>query len=202
MHPEGCQILSDNGVLELFTQLFLSSAGSSTIAYAILRNVARNVCEVPQCSLIVSCLMQDMIHDRQRRCEILDTLIALIETNTGCVQEHDLQGIVLGQLAQENPLLVFLALKLFATCDTHLLRNIYPEILCHIHRILNNPKLLYPEIVESCLSTISVIACQFDIADFIEKIELERFVDEFIALLPKSDEHRSNIAYMVKTVKH
>ena len=201
MHIEGCQILSENGVLELFTQLFLSSASSSAISYTILRNVARNNCEIPQCSLIVSCLMQDMIYDQRRRCEILDTLLALVATNPGCVQEHDLQGIVLGQLTQDNPLLVYLALKLFSTCETILLRTVYPEIMAGIHRVLNNPKLLYPEIVEECLTTASVIAAQFDVASFIEKIELNRFVGEYVELLPKSNEHKDNIKYTMKTLR-
>jgi hypothetical protein len=48
-HSVGCQILHENGVLELFTQLFLSSScGDIVTTQAILRNVAKFGCEIPQ----------------------------------------------------------------------------------------------------------------------------------------------------------
>ncbi|KAH0794645.1 TKL family protein kinase [Histomonas meleagridis] len=83
-HPTGCQILNDNGVLELFTQLFLSSSCDDIVTtQTILRNVAKNGCDIPQVSLIVSCLMQDMMYDHSKKCEIMDTLVALVETVPG-----------------------------------------------------------------------------------------------------------------------
>lgn len=188
-HPTGCQILNDNGVLELFTQLFLSSSCDDTVTtQTILRNVAKNGCDIPQVSLIVSCLMQDMMYDHSKKCEIMDTLVALVETVPGSVQEHDLQRIVIQQFNQDNPLLILLSLKLFSVCDVNILRNIYPQLLGAIHGLLNNPQLLYPEIIYTALVIVNNIAKQYDLSDFLEKTELIRYIDEIINLLPENDE--------------
>lgn len=187
-HAGGCQILSDNGVLELFTQLFLSSSSGDTVtSHTILRNVAKNDCEIPQGSLIVSCLMQDMIYDMNRRCEILDTLVALVETMPGSVQEHDLQRIVMQQLSQDKPLLVLLSLRLFSVCEPNSLRNIYPQLLGAIYNLLDNPKFLYPEIIEASLDVISLISHQYDITEFVKKTQLRRFIIDVVSLLPEND---------------
>ena len=187
-HPTGCQILNDNGVLELFTQLFLSSSCDDTVTtQTILRNVAKNGCDIPQVSLIVSCLMQDMMYDHSKKCEIMDTLVALVETVPGSVQEHDLQRIVMQQLNQENPLLILLSLRLFSVCDVNVLRNIYPQLLGAIHGLLNNPQLLYPEIIKTSLVIVNNIAKQYDLSDFLKKTELIRFINEVIDLLPEND---------------
>jgi serine/threonine protein kinase len=190
-HSLGCQILSENGVLELFTQLFLSSSSGedTAIAHTILRNVANQNCEIPQGSLIVSCLMHDLIYEVTRRCEIMDTLVALVQTMPGSVQEHDLQRIVMPQLSREDPLLIRLSLKLFASCDPVLLRNLYPHLLGTIHGILDNPQFMFPEIIEACLEVVVITAQQFDIAEFIKKTELLRFINDAIALLGASDEY-------------
>lgn len=187
-HSIGCQILNDNGVLELFTQLFLSSScGDTGTTQTILRNVAKSGCDIPQVSLIVSCLMQDMMYEHSKKCEILDTLVALVETVPGSVQEHDLQRIVMQQFNTEQPLLILLSLKLFAACDPNVLRNIYPQLLSAIHNLLNKPQLLYPEIIEAALNVIVNLSMQYDLSDFLKKTEMIRFVQEVIKLLPEAD---------------
>lgn len=187
-HPTGCQILNDNGVLELFTQLFLSSSsGDTTTSHTILKNIAKTGCEIPQVSLIVSCLMQDMMYENAKKAEILDTLVALVEKVPGSVQEHDLQRIIMQQISQERPILVYLSLKLFAVCEVTVLRNIYPILLASIHNLLNKPQMMYPEIIEAALSVINNISRQFDLTEFLRKTELPRFVNEIIALLPDAD---------------
>ena len=187
-HSIGCQILNDNGVLELFTQLFLSSSsGDTATTQMILRNVARSGCDIPQVSLIVSCLMQDMMYEYSTKCDILDTLVALVETVPGSVQEHDLQRIVMQQIAQDNPLLVLLSLKLFSVCDINVLRNIYTQLLAAIHSVLNKSQMLYPDIIEEALHVISNISRQYDLSDFLKKTELPRYINEVIALLPEGN---------------
>ena len=187
-HPVGCQILNDNGVLELFTQLFLSSScGDTLTTQTILRNVAKSGCDVPQVSLIVSCLMQDMMSEHSKKGEIMATLVALVETIPSSVQEHDLQRIVMQQLTQEKPLLVLLALQLFAVCDVNVLRNIYPQLLVSIYSLLNKPQMLYPEVIEAALRVISKLAAQYDITEFLKRTEMVRFIHEVIDLMPKDD---------------
>jgi hypothetical protein len=188
-HGTGCQILSEHGVLEMFTQLFLSSSTGDDIAvtHRILRNFAKHGCEIPQGSLIVSCLMQDMLYDIPRHAEIMDTLVALVQSMQCSVQEHDLQRIVMQQLSSDQPLLIRLSLKLFARCDAALLRNLYPRLLGAIHKLLCNQNYLYPEIIEGCFEVMLIIAQQFDVSEFIRQTQILRFVTDVIELLPPND---------------
>ncbi|OHT07609.1 TKL family protein kinase [Tritrichomonas foetus] len=202
-HNIGCQILNDNGVLELFTQLFLSSScGDTVTTQMILRNVARSGCDIPQVSLIVSCLMQDMMYEHSKKCEILDTLVALVETVPGSVQEHDLQRIVMQQVTQEKPLLVLLSLRLFAVCDVNVLRNIYPQLLAAIHALLNKSQLLYPEIIEEALNVINNLAKQFDLTEFLKKTELPRYIEEIVALLPEGNSRKEVFTKLEDSIVH
>ncbi|OHS93899.1 TKL family protein kinase [Tritrichomonas foetus] len=192
-HPGGCKLLGENGVLELFTQLFLSSScGDSELSHIILRNIARN-CHthnsIPQGALIISCLMQDMLYDTNRKCEILDTIVALVKTMPGSVQEHDLLKIIMPQLLQCKPLLVKLALKLFSIVEPAIMRNIYPQLLSQIYKILNSRQLMYPEIIEECLKVVQTIEENFDISEFIQKTQLIRYINDIISLLPNEDPH-------------
>jgi serine/threonine protein kinase len=190
-HAAGCQILSDHGVLELFTQSFLSSStGEDTaVTHALLRNFARQGCEIPQGSLIISCLMQDMLYDVPRRAEILDTLVALVKAMPNSVQEYDLQRIVMPQLNSDQPMLITLSLKLFAVCNPSLLRSLYGRLLLAIHKLLANPHYAYPEIINACLDVTVVIAEQFDVGEFVKKSEIGRFIVEVMELLPEGDPH-------------
>jgi hypothetical protein len=188
-HAIGCQILSDHGVLELFTQSFLSSStGEDTaVTHALLRNFARQGCEIPQGSLIISCLMQDMLYDVPRRAELLDTLVALVEAMPNSVQEYDLQRVVMPQLNSDQPMLVRLALKLFAVCNPSLLRNLYGRLLLAIHKVLGSANCAYPEIIDVCLIVVVSIAQQFDVIDFIKKSEIVRFIGDVIEMLADGD---------------
>jgi hypothetical protein len=198
-HAAGCQILHDNGVLELFTQLFLSSACEDAVTtQSILRNVAQFGCEIPQVSLIVSCLMQDMMSEDAKKSEIMDTLVALVAKVPGSVQEHDLQRIVMHQLAQDDPLLVLLSLKLFAVCASSALRTIYPLLLGTVHSLLNDRKLLYPEIIEAAVTVIQHIGAHFDVSDFLKKSELVRYVQEVVGLLPERDSRVGRLQKLVE----
>ena len=193
-HPEGCRLLNENGVLELFTQFFLSTTNEvAEASHVILRNFARNnrkKSTIPQGAMIVSCLMQDMIYDVDKRVEILETIVTLVKTMPGCVQEHDLLKIILPLISQQgNPLLMKLALKLFAIVEPVSLRNIYPQLLAQIYKILNNPELMFPEIIEECLKVVISVEENFDIILFLQKTQLSRFIQDVIKLLPSEDPH-------------
>ena len=204
-HPGGCKLLSENRVLELFTQLFLTSwCGEPEISHTILRNIAVNhsaESSIPQGALIVSCLMQDLVYAANKTCEILNTIIALVETIPGCVQEHDLQKIVMPQLLQNQPLLVRLGLKLFTVVEPSAIRNIYPLLLSQIYKILSNPNNMYPEIIEECLKVIIMIQENFDISEYIEKTQITRFLNDVIKLLPNEDPHISEFANFIKDIE-
>jgi hypothetical protein len=200
-HSVGCQILHENGVLELFTQLFLSSScGDVVTTQAILRNVAKFGCEIPQVSLIVSCLMQDMMSEDAKKCEIMDTVVALVQTVPGSVQEHDLNRIVMQQFNQDDPLLILLSLRLFAVCEPSVLRTIYPQLLGAVHSLLNNPLLLYPEIIEVAITVIANVAKHFDVSDFLRRAELLRYIQEVTALLTTGDARISRLDRLAKRV--
>ena len=187
-HPTGVQILTDNGVLELFSQLFLSSLTGDTTSHTILRNVALNNGEIPQVSLIVSCLMQDLVNEPQNKTEIMETAIALVKTMPSCAQEHDLQKNVLPQVQYvDQPKLIYLSLKLLAVSDPSKLRSFYTQVLKAICKVFENPKLMYPEIVEAALTVIQAIREQYNLDEFIEKTQLSRFVKDFTSLLDPHD---------------
>ena len=141
--------------------------------------------------MIVSCLMQDMIYNIDKRFEILDTIVTLVKIMPGCVQEHDLLKIILPLLSQPaNPTLMRLALKLFSIVEPQIaLRNIFPQILSQIYKILNNPNLMFPEIIEECLKVVVSMVENFDIVVFLQKTQLQRFIQDVIGLLPNDDPH-------------
>lgn len=188
-HSSGCRLLTEKGVLELFTQLFLSHNDISleTAAF-ILRNVAKNnqhANPIPQIALVVSCLMRDIVYSHAPIPAILDTIATFVEKVPNCVQEYDLQKSVLPLVStQSSPKIVRLALKLFSIVETPSLQKFYPRLLNQIYLILNNPKFMYPEVIEECLKVILAIEAYFDITEFIEKTQLHRFLGDVIKLLP------------------
>lgn len=200
-HATGCQILSENGVIELFTQLFLSSSsGDTATSHTILRNFAKNGGDIPQGSLIVSCLMQDMIYDPMRKPQIMDTIVSLVKTMPCAVQEHDLERIVVSQITQGQPLLSFLSLELFKVCDIQALRNIYPRVLGAIYKMLNTKENMYPQLIEISLEVLTRIHEQYDIGEFLRKTEIIGFVEKFLALMPATDKRIDHIRELSHTV--
>lgn len=199
-HSCGCKILINNGVLEIFTQLYLSSSsGDTSISQAIIKNVARNGCDVPQCSLIVSCLIQDLIYDVTRKAQILDTIIAIVEQIPTSIQEHDLQFTILPHLASEDPLLVQLSLKLFSVCDASILRNIYQQLLVSIYNLIQKKEMRYIEIIEECVNVLIVLKKQDYTKIFIQETKFEKFVQKVVAK-DEDKKRKENITYLVSTL--
>jgi hypothetical protein len=104
-------------------------------------------------------------------------------------------------LSRDDPLLIRPSLKLFAVCDPVLLRNLYSELLAAIHGILNNPTFMFREIIEACLEVIVITTQQFNIAEFLKKVELLRFISDTLELLGSSDEYTQAFRDFAETLE-
>ena len=202
-HSCTCTHLKENGVFELFTQLFLSSYdGNSKISRTILRNFVKNENFIPQSSLIVSCLMQELTNDPKEANDILFTIASIVEILPESVQEHDIQRIIIPEMLKEDPQFVLLALKLLSVCETNLFRNIYVPVFAIVTKILDNPKLLYPEIIESAIDVLIIIVQQYDVAEYVSKTELPRYIKEVVNLLPDDDLMKSTVPGVLAMIEN
>jgi hypothetical protein len=78
-HEGGRALIDQSGLLRVFAEMFLSAAHSDmATSLSILSNIAVSYREVPRIALIISCLMQDVLHDITHPTDILQTLIHLI----------------------------------------------------------------------------------------------------------------------------
>lgn len=180
-HMQGVTILTDHCIIELFVQLYLSSLSGDITSTTIFRNIVKNCGEVPQASLVISCLMHDIVSGSSKRCDILETTVALVAEMPHSIQDHDLQKIVLPIItSEENPRIVYLALSLLNKCDSSKLRNFYPQVLKSVYFVLDHPKFMYTDIIENCLEIIYNISGVFDLTDFLEKTNLLEFVQQLI----------------------
>ena len=192
-HRLGCQILTDNGILDVFAQRFLSSSSSyNPVIHAILRNVSGNAIEIPQGSLIISCLMQDLVARPGNRTEILATIAKLAEIMPGSVQEYDLQRIVMDYMGRESPDFVKIGLSLLSVVDPTVFRTMYQQVFSLICRLLNTPRFLNPEIIDRALDVVVIIAQQYETKELLIETDFIRFLDELIALLPDESSYRQN----------
>ena len=188
MHAAGCKILQDNDVFELFVQHFLSSSFADvSLSYIILRNAMKYRVWVPQMPLIASCLLQSLLYDMGLTDTIMDTLVALVKTQPGCVQAHDIQVYVL-RLTKEAPLMSLQALRLLAAAGPEKLKNIVLDVLTSVTQVLNLPKYHHPKIIKAALMVIKIVGqTGTNIDKFIEDSHLIDFVKRVISLLPKDD---------------
>ena len=91
MHKAGCKLICDTNLMFLFNQLFLSPMCGDTVAsLLIIRNTAKANIEIPQISLIISCLIQDLINTRSKKVMILDTLVEVVRISPEYIQPIDL----------------------------------------------------------------------------------------------------------------
>lgn len=192
-HRTGCQILTDNGILDVFAQRFLSSSSSyNPVVHAILRNVSGNGIEIPQGSLIISCLMQDLVARPSNRTEILATITKLAEIMPGSVQEYDLQRIVMDYMGRETPAFVKVGLSLLSVVDPTVFRTMYQQVFSLICRLLNTPRFLNPDIIDRALDVVVIIAQQYETKELLMETDFIRFLDELIVLLPEESSYRDN----------
>lgn len=167
------------GVLDLLAQILLSSyTGDTTTSHTIMRNVVQNGGEIPQVSLIVSCLMQDMLNESANKTEIMETVISLFATLPSSVQQHYLQKIFQPLVTKENGTrLVYLSLRLLCASEATKLSGFYQQVLQAVFLVLENEKLMFPEIIEAALNTVRAIDEQYNLDWSVVKTELPKFVD-------------------------
>ena len=197
MHAAGCKILQDNDVFELFVQHFLSSSFADvSLSYIILRNAMKYRVWVPQMPLIASCLLQSLLYDMGLTDTIMDTLVALVKTQPGCVQAHDLQVYVL-RLTKEAPLMSLQALRLLAAAGPEKLKNIVGDVLTSVTQVLNQPKYHHPKIIKAALMVIKILGqTGTNIDKFIEDSHLIDFVNHVILLLKERSPGDKRAEYM------
>jgi hypothetical protein len=187
-HALGCNLISENGMLALFSQMFLSAGcGETSISLTILSNAAKNRAEIPQISLIVSCLMQDLMYTQTRKGLILATLRDLVSGAPMCVQEYDLQNSVMPLIStKQPPVVVVLALRLFLACDVSHLRGFYQVLCQRTYQVLAVESMLFPELVLAATNLIVSLAVTYDLSVF---IKATRFVDftRYVAAEIQSD---------------
>ncbi|KAK8894973.1 hypothetical protein M9Y10_023415 [Tritrichomonas musculus] len=177
-HPSGCELISETGMLSLFAQMFLSSTcGDMTTSLTILSNAAKGKAEIPQISLIVSCLMQDLLYSVSMKSELLRTLIHLIELAPNSVQEHDIQNSVLPLLSsRQESAVVVQVLHLLNACDVNSFRSFYHIIVQKIFNIFMNQDMLYPEIIDESAQLIALLSTKYDIAHFLSQTKIADFL--------------------------
>lgn len=185
--------------------MFLSSnCGEMSTALTILSNVATHLPEdkvIPQLSLIVSCLMQDLIHSSTNKSEILQTLIKLISRNPEGVQEHDLQFAVLPLLSQKQaPVIIVLVLKLLDECETNKLTRIFRIILYRIYLILSMDTMMYPEVLSAAISLLATLTMHFNIISFLELTDLIPFAEDVIKQIKQSGKYPHLLQILINSV--
>ena len=187
----GCKILDEAGLLAVFSQLFLSPVcNDAPVALTILRNCSRIGANIPQKSLIISCLMQDLTSSMSAKSKILYTLIQLLQQSPDFVQEHDLQNSILPILTPKSgPVVVTLCLQLLDSCDIKKLRMIYRQILNRIYIILSTPEMIVPELLLAVTNILVSMwtAYQQDVIQFVSETHL---IDFFNGILPSLEQYQ------------
>lgn len=205
-HQTGIRLITQTGMLSLFSQMFLSSSyGDDATTLTILSNVANEGSEIPQASLIISCLMQDLIYSVTNKIDILNTLIHMIRTSPTSVQEHDLQNSILPLISpRQQPVLIVLALQLLDACDMSKLRGFYNQIIQRVFNILTLDSMMYPELLSAAIDLIASLSTEYDITQFIDQTDLIEFINSILPQIEPFEEiHQkmSNCVYMLANAK-
>jgi hypothetical protein len=172
----------------MFSQLFLSANCDMGISLTILSHLAEAHVVIPQTSLIISCLMQDLHDNRTYKFHILRTLGLLLELAPDSVQERDLRNSILPLLAEsQDPVLLMLVLRILSQVDGNLLRHMYRRVLQHVFNIMTNDKMQYLQLIESCVQFISSIALCYDLEVFLTETKLIDYLDGLLSHLDEAD---------------
>jgi len=203
-HSSGCLLISQTSLVSIFSQIFLSPESSDLMtSLTILRNISRNNVTIPQLSLIVSSLMQDLTSASRHKSDILFTLSILISNSPNIVQEHYLQSAIMPLLQpDQGPVMITMALRLLDKCDMANLRHFYHIILKRVYTILNDPTLRYPELITASVDIICSISTQYDIREFLESTDFYTFSNEIIDKMEEFDDCQKQIqsnVYIIQT---
>ena len=188
----GCKILEEAGLFAVFSQLFLSPVcNNAPVALKILRNASQHDANIPQKSLIISCLMQDLISASTERKVILFTLIKLISKSPDFVQEHDIQNSIVPLLSPKSgPVIVALCLQLLDACEMVKIRMVYVIILSRLYIILSTHEMLYPEIILYSLNLLVSMWLEYQdaVKDFLAQTNLVETIQNIIPQLDISED--------------
>lgn len=201
-HKTGCQLMKDKGLCEIFIQYYLSTDSDSK-SIQVIKNMSKHEFDLPQASLIVSCLMQELAissNSDKHKILILETLNALIERAPLTPQKHDLNTVILPLLGKINPTIVYLSLKLFSLIDASLLANTYQNLFLQVYKVLNNRNMHFTAIIEAVLDVLIVLIQQFDVSELIIRSGLIKFLKVSNQMIPKSDPHAAQISVLTNLI--
>lgn len=174
----GIRIIVDFDLLLLFAQLFWTANRSDLItSLEILSNAARAGIEIPRLSLTVSCLMQALVSEGSEKCMIMRTLCDLVTVSVDCIQENDIQNMILPMLARtRDPAVLTMIFELLQKCDISKFANFDYRLLRHIYGILTDDEMMYPELIAVVSQLVTAMAVEFDMNLFIRETKIKEFL--------------------------
>jgi serine/threonine protein kinase len=188
-HEAGRALLGRTGVLHCFSQLFLSANCDLNISLTILSNLAAHDVEIPQLSLIISCLIQDLHENPTQRVRILYTLIGLVGHSLENVQERDLRQSTLPLLSpKQRPEIVFFAIQILDQTKGAILQRCFPLVLQRIYDVLMSDNLQIPQVIVAALGLIASLAQEFDQNQFFAITGVMEYIEELVGLVGESPE--------------
>jgi len=188
-HDVGRRFIMDMDMITLFTQTFLSSKGAdASISLAILSNMAEF--GIPQRSLIMACLVQDLLYPDKNRRETLETLIALVSKGPGLsLQEHDLQSSVLPLISpHRDPAIVVLAMRLVDQCVMARMKPRDGRIAQAVLNVLAMKGPIHPELAVAATSLIASLSNTQDMSGFITGTAFISFVESLVPQIQHLEE--------------
>jgi serine/threonine protein kinase len=193
-HEAGRALMGRTGVLHVFSQLFLSANCDPAISLTILSNLAAHDVEIPQLSLIISCLMQDLHDNDADRVRILMTLVLLVGSSPENVQERDIRNSIFPLLRSRSPEIIFLATQVLCKCDAEVLRLFFAPILRRLFELMSAEALQYPPLIDGCVQLIGTFAQAFDLSAFVEQTGFVEYLTELCERFADWPECRASIA--------
>lgn len=182
-HQIGCQILNDEDLLQTFSYVFLlASQNDLPLSLKIIINITNARMEIPQSSLIVSCLMNDLLQSKENLISILIALCNIISSSFSCVQEIDLQHSIMPLLSVDvEPKIVAHALQLFSVCEIISLKNLYAQLTEKVAIILSSSSsMLSTDIVLSSINVLNLVSVHFNLKPFLDELNLIDIIDNLI----------------------
>lgn len=196
-HQIGCQILNEEDLLQTFSEIFfLASLKDLPLSLKIIINITNARMDVPRSSLIVSCLMNDLLKSKSNMILILTALRNIISNSYPCIQEIDLQHSIMPLISIDNePNIIVCALQLLSACEPKILKNIYVQLIEKISVILSS--IHSTDIVLSSINILNSISACFDLKPYLEQLKLIELIDSLIKSLktnfPKIAEQLLNL---------
>ena len=202
-HQTGRDMILDTGILSVFTEMFLTSAScDNSTSLTILSNMSTVTSDIPQVSLIISCLMQDLLSNAANQSQILKTLTSLIAISPASVQEHDLRHSVLPLISQrQEPVIIVLAMRLLESCDMTKLSGFYDMIAQRIYNVLASDNMMYPELLAAAIELITSLATDYDMTHFITATGFVSFAENILPQVASLEEIHREINNCVFALK-